>query len=104
MWLHMVLILQKKKVDYFAFDSHLKENPKINVLERIVCEAIFRKRNGDYQPTMCWFKIHIWLSTFSFSERITRPLEQKVIDIMALELNKPFDIIYSGHAGEIWVG
>lgn len=49
----MVLILQKKKVDYFAFDSHLKENPKINVLERIVCEAFFRKRNGDYQPTMC---------------------------------------------------
>lgn len=49
----MVSILQKKKVVYFAFDSHLKENSEINVLERMVCEAILRRRNGDYQSTMC---------------------------------------------------
>ena len=100
----MVLIFPKKKVDYFALNSNLEENCKINVLEIMICEAIFRRRNGDYQASMCSFKMLYKIITFSFSERITRPAQQKVIHIMILEFSKPFDITSSGHAGEIGAG
>lgn len=53
------------------------------------------------KPECVNLKSHMKLPTFSFSERITRPAQQEVIDIMILEFNKPFDILSSGHTGEM---
>lgn len=94
----MVLIFKEKKVGYLTLDNNLEENSKINVIEWFVRQF----SEGEMvivQPECVNIKCHIKLFTFSFSERIPRPAEQKV-----MEFNKPFDTISSAHAGEICAG
>ena len=81
----------------------LRKIVKINVLERMVCEAIFRRRNGDYQTRMCSFKMSYKIIAFLFLQGLLDQHNGKCYDIMILEFSKPFDITSSGHAREIGV-